>query len=289
MRGRKILKRLGLAVVGFFALIGLLFSGVFVAMQFGWLNVRGTITERNQFFGPVAKISRTNSCVSKNSSGVIAGTCSWNQSEEWQVVRSGLEKDQPIIDKVASQTNVNARMIAAVVAPEQLRFFTSDRETFKHYFEPLKILGSLSKFSLGVSGIKQTTANKIEQYTVDTGSPFYPGPGYDKLLAYPADSAHSTEQYKRLTDSKNHYWAYLYAALYIKEIEAQWQTAGYDITARPDILVTLFNIGFSQSKPKDTPQMGGAPITLADKTYSFGDMGSRFYQSDELTAQFPRQ
>ena len=31
-----------------FALIGLAFAGVFVAMQFGWLNVRGTISERNK-------------------------------------------------------------------------------------------------------------------------------------------------------------------------------------------------------------------------------------------------
>ena len=31
-----------------FAGIGMAFSGVFVAMQFGWLNVRGTIAERNQ-------------------------------------------------------------------------------------------------------------------------------------------------------------------------------------------------------------------------------------------------
>ena len=30
-----------------FAVIGIIFSGVFVAMQFGWLNVRGTIRERN--------------------------------------------------------------------------------------------------------------------------------------------------------------------------------------------------------------------------------------------------
>jgi hypothetical protein len=30
-----------------FCCIGILFTGVFIAMQFGWLNVRGTIAERN--------------------------------------------------------------------------------------------------------------------------------------------------------------------------------------------------------------------------------------------------
>lgn len=39
------------ALVGLFALIGLLFTGVFVAMQFGLLNVQGSIAERNSFFG----------------------------------------------------------------------------------------------------------------------------------------------------------------------------------------------------------------------------------------------
>ena len=65
-------------------------------------------------------------------------------------------------------------MIVATVAPEQIRFFTSNRESFKKYLEPLKILVSLSKFSLGVSGIKQETANKIEEYANNPTSPFYP-------------------------------------------------------------------------------------------------------------------
>lgn len=288
-RGRKILKRTGFTVLCIFALIGMAFTGVFVAMQYGLLNVRGSIDERNSFFGAVPKVIRQSSCVSQNTDGSVAGTCPWNQSQEWLVVREGLKKDQLVIDKAAAETGVSSRMIAAAVAPEQLRFFTSDRETFKKYFEPLKVLGTLSKFSLGVSGIKQTTAVKIERNTVDTGSPFYPGVGYDSLITYPAGSSHSQTQYKRLTDSKDHYYAYLYTALYIKEIEAQWQKEGYDISQRPDILVTLFNIGFDQSKPKDTPKIGGAPITVGQKTYSFGDIGSLFYQSDELASEFPRQ
>lgn len=288
MSARTLLKRTGFAVIGLFAAIGFLFTSVFVAMQFGLLNVRGSVTERNAFFGAVPKITRQNSCITKASDGAVAGTCPWNQSQEWLVVREGLKKDQTVINQVAGQTGVSSRMIAAAVAPEQLRFFTSERETFKKYFEPLKVLGSMSKFSLGISGIKQTTAVKIERNLVDKGSPFYPGPGYDKLIDYPVGSSHSKLQFTRLTDSKNHYYAYLYTALYLKEIEAQWASEGYDITARPDILVTLFNIGFEQSKPKDTPQMGGAPITVGQKTYSFGNIGSLFYQSDELVSEFPR-
>jgi hypothetical protein len=146
----------------------------------------------------------------------------------------------------------------------------------------------MSQFSLGVSGIKEDTAKKIELYARDTGSPFYPGPGMDALVAYAAGQDHNSTLYNRLTDNKNHYYSFLYAALFTKEIEAQWTGEGYDITARPDVTVTLFNIGFTASKPKDTPQMGGAAITLGSKTYSFGELGALFYKSDELATIFPR-
>ncbi|MGM3099375.1 hypothetical protein, partial [Bacillus cereus group sp. BC327] len=74
----------------------------------------------------------------------------------------------------------------SVVVPEQTRFFTSNREVFKRYFEPLKILGSLSQFSLGVSGIKEETAIQIENQALDSTSPFYPGLGMAALFSYAA-------------------------------------------------------------------------------------------------------
>jgi hypothetical protein len=282
------LKKIGFVVLVFFALIGVLFSGVFAAMQFGFLNVRGTIAERNQFFGSVPKTTTSTECTDKDAKGNVVAICPWNQSSEWAVVREGLKKDAEIIKDVSNKTGVSARMISASVVPEQLRFFTAERETFKRYFEPLKVLGSMSKFSLGISGIKQDTANLIERYTKDNNSPFYPGPGMDTLIPYTNSAAHDTELYNRLTDANNHYYSYLYTALYIKEIEAQWSKEGYDISVRPDVAVTLFNIGFSASKPKDAPQIGGSPIDLNSKTYSFGQLGTLYYYSNELVDLFPR-
>ncbi len=40
----------GKVVVVLFAIIGLTFTGVYVAMQFGLLNVAGSIAARNAFF-----------------------------------------------------------------------------------------------------------------------------------------------------------------------------------------------------------------------------------------------
>jgi hypothetical protein len=201
-----------------------------------------------------------------------------------------LQKDAAVLLRVSQETGVPARLIAAVVVPEQIRFFTSEREIFKSYFEPLKILGSLSQFSLGVSGIKEETAAAEERYAEDPSSPRYPGPGFAALIAYTSEEApyHDTVLYNRLTDPKDHYYSYLYTALYIKEIEAEWQNAGFPIADKPGVIATLFNIGFGNSKPNAAPQTGGAPITLGGTTYSFGELAALFYASDELGDVLPR-
>jgi hypothetical protein len=179
-------------------------------------------------------------------------------------------------------------MIAAVVVPEQARFFTSNREVFKRWFEPMKLLGSMSQFSLGVSGIKQETAVVIENNANATSSPFYPGKGMNALVAYKAGANHPSELYNRLTDEKDHYYSYLYTALFIREVQEQWRREGYDISQNPDAVVTLFNIGFKKSVPNANPVAGGAPITLGGKTYLYGELGAYFYDSDQLSDTFPR-
>jgi len=279
-------KWVAIVLVVIFALIGLLFSGVFVGMHFGIFDVRGSIADRNAFFGTStsALASSTAPCVD-----ITKTQCDWNQTPEWTVVDGGLLKDQNIIAQVSTQTGVSKRMIAAVVVPEQIRFLTSDRELFKSYFEPLKILGSMSMFSLGVSGIKEQTATQIENYANDPSSPFYPGPDVAPLLAYSASStSHDAQLFNRLTDSKNHYYSYLYTAVYIKEVEAQWKAAGYDISQNPETVTTLFNIGFGDSHPNPTPMAGGAPITTGGVIYTYGALGAAFYHSNEEIAIFPK-
>jgi len=280
-----------LSLLVLFAGIGLLFSAVFVAMQFGLLNVRGSILERNAFF-----VGTTTSVTAGVAASVPAqpcvntaqDTCAWNETPEWNVVAGGLTKDAALIARVSSETGVESRFIAASVIPEQIRFFTAEREVFKRYFEPLKILGSLSQFSLGVSGIKQETARLVETYANDPTSPFYPGPEAAVLLAYPENTRdRDAALYARLTNEKDHYYSYLYTALYLKEIEAQWNRAGFDISNDPYALVTLFNIGFTNSRPNAHPQAGGAAITVGGRTYLFGELGGDFFVSNELKDQFP--
>lgn len=271
----------------FFAFVGVVFTAVFLFMQFNLLNVRGSIEDRNEFFGNVPKTDNTNSCLYSNNKNTKNSICSWIDTAEWVVVKEGLIKDAQIIKEVSFKTGVSPRMIAAAVVPEQIRFFTSNRESFKRYFEPMKILGSLSQFSLGVSGIKQETAEDIEKYANDPMSEFYPGDNIAELFIYPTNVNKNTELYNRLTDSKNHYYSYLYTAVYLKEIEMQWSRNGFDIKDRADVLVTLFNLGFNASKPKENPKVAGSIITVGGNDYTFGSLGNAFYNSNELRDIFP--
>lgn len=267
-----------------FMLIGLAFTAVFVAMQFGLLNVRGSSLERNQFFvsAEAAPKESAKPCVTTDT------VCTWSETPEWAVVEGGLQKDAAIIERVSRETGVEARLIAAAVIPEQIRFFTSEREVFKRYFEPLKILGSLSQFSLGVSGIKQETARAIERHALDATSPFYPGPTYAALITYPEGVDRDAELYNRLTDADDHYYSYLYTALYLREIEAQWERSGFSLKGKPEIAITLFNIGFEHSRPNAAPQAGGATISVGGTSYPFGVLGGEFYHSDKLLDVLPR-
>ncbi len=279
----KIIKIVGYTIVVIFAVIGVTFTSVFIGMRFGLFNVRGSISDRNKFF--TQEVATSTNKPAEAASGVCndptSNDCGWSGSPEWQVVKSGLEKDQTIITKVSSETGVPTRMISAIVMPEQMRFFTANREVFKKVFEPLKILGSLTQFSLGISGIKEDTARAIENQANNPASQFYPGAGYEKLIAYPDGVKHDDELYARLTDSKNHYYQYLYTALFIKEVESQWQNAGFNITTKPEIIATLFNLGFQASHPKSEPITAGSSITTGGKTYTYGELGALFYYSTE--------
>lgn len=272
-------------VILIFAVIGVFFTGVFVAMHFELLNVPGTIGERNAFFLDNPKTAAAVGVeICKNGNN----TCEWNETPEWMVVHDGLIKDSEILNRVSKETGVPERNIAAVVTPEQIRFFTSNREVFKRYFEPLKILGSLTQFSLGVSGIKEDTARQIELFANMPGSPRYPGEEIASLLAYQPGQDAGKERSVRLGNAKDHYYSYLYTAVFIKEVEAEWKNAGFDISQKPEIIATIFNLGFNGSHPNTDPKVGGTIITTGGKSYSFGGLGGLFYNSSELLAEFPK-
>ena len=210
----------------------------------------------------------------------------WSSVEEWPVLKAAVSKDYKVIDSVAKITGVNGRLISAVLIAEQIRLFDSRREAFKKWIAPLKILTSETSFSWGVTGIKDFTAKNIEHNLVDRTSVYYPGAAYERLLDFKTNNP-DVERFERITNTKNHYYAYLYSALCIKQIDAQWKRAGYDLSERPEIMATLYNVGFRSSVPKSDPQVGGSTIDIKGKKYTFGLLAYEYYFSGEMADLYP--
>jgi hypothetical protein len=210
----------------------------------------------------------------------------WMNISEWQDFKIACVKDKKLIDSVAELTGVESRLIVSCLVGEQIRLFNSNREAYKKWIGPLKILSVESQFSYGVTGIKIQTAIDIENKLKKPNSEFYLGSEYSHLLDFKSGNP-SGERVKRLVDYKNHFYSYMYAAIFLKQMKIQWEKAGFPIDDRPEILATLFNVGFPQSKPKSNPRVGGSTIKIHDKPHSFGAIAFEFYYSGELIDEFP--
>ncbi|MES2587707.1 MAG: hypothetical protein V4622_01930 [Bacteroidota bacterium] len=212
----------------------------------------------------------------------------WMNMSEWTDFKIAVEKDRALIDSVAKMTDVEARLIVSCLVGEQIRLFNSDREAYKKWIGPLKILSVESKFSLGVTGIKELTAQQMEGHLKDSLSEYYLGEKYEKLLDFKTEDVQQ-ERFDRLTSFRNHFYSYLYAAVFIKQVKVQWEKKGFPIDKRPEILATLFNVGYPQSVPKSNPKVGGSTIVIKEKPYTFGMIAYQFYYSGELFDLFPIQ
>lgn len=335
------------------AIVGLIFIFVYIAMHFGWLNVRGSISERNSYwkinnqnknnntedidnleiickvnvlseYAPLTSINIYKTLQKNSNENIILkmidmaserfsgdrlfneymSNCKninnseknfklptsayfWADSDEWGLMREVFTRDQDVIKRAANDAGIDPRLILSGVIGEQFRFFGNRRDSFKGYFEPLKILASLSNTSYGIAGLKPKTVGIIEDNLKNKNSVFYLGEDMEHVVDYNSGVDIESERMNRITNSKDPYYSYLYVGLYMRQIMAQWQRSGYDISDRPDVLATLYNLGFYYSVPKDNPEAGGSNIKVNDTEYTFGDLAYEFYYSGELSDIYP--
>lgn len=321
----KALKKILKIFILVFAIWGFILTVVFLAMKFGLTKSNSLIDKQSEYFKNLLQESQQGR--DERSAVAIEHFAYIENLAEWPVIKLGLEKDKEVIQRVSQETDVPARLLVTPLVGEQLRLMTSEREIFKKYFQPLAILGSQTQFSLGIYGIKEGVAKEIERNLKNKESPYYLGEKYENLLDYPpsqetllvdawtlepvkenknSTTSNSTtsassqypdtilltgsdaQRVKRLISEKDHYYSYLYVALYLKQLETAWARAGFSIQERPEILATLYNIGFENSHPNPNPQVGGAEITLGSQKYTFGAIAYYFYFSNELLDIFPR-
>ena len=210
----------------------------------------------------------------------------WMNDSAWPALKAAILKDSALINEAARLTGVEPRLIVGCLVGEQVRLFNSKREMYKRYLGPMKVLSVQSQFSLGVNGIKDFTAMQVERNLTDTASIYYMGKQYEHILDFQT-ADHQSERYNRLTNYRNHLYSYIYTGCILHQTMLQWRRSGYDIVNRPDILFTLFNLGFQASKPGPDPKCGGSHITVAGEIYTFGVICNDFYFSGELAEHFP--
>lgn len=263
----KLLKKIFNIALYSFAIIGAGLILAFVLSKSGVTNKAGVVDKQNDYFSVSRKIAENK-------------VYDWLNTPEYLSLKESMKKETAVLSRVEKETGIKPRLLASILFVEQMRLYNSDRELFKKVFEPLKILGVQSQFSWGVLGLKQETLIQIESNEKIAGG---------NLLAFASSTENiDSERFLRVTDEHNHYYTYLYAALFIKQIEKQWQMAGFPIADRPEILATIYNIGFTHSIPKTNPQAGGAEIEIAGQKYSFGRLAYEFYYSNELLDIYPR-
>lgn len=220
----------------------------------------------------------------------------WTNIVEWKYFKEAVSKDKKYIDSAAKVAGVESRYIVACLVGEQVRLFNSRRERFKTFVAPLKSLALETNHSYGVTGIKENTAKNIEYYLTDITSRYYLGKNFEHVLDYDSTVNYRNKhndtnsvRIQRLVQYKDHYYSYLYAGLFIKQIRMQWQRAGFPIDDRPEILASIFNLGYVKSVPKKNPSVGGSNFKVRDQEYTFGSVAYEFYYSGEMADLFPYQ
>ena len=227
-----------------------------------------------------------------NSGSVYA----WSNYTVWKQFCNTIIKDKRAIDSVSRLTGVESRIIVMCVVGEQLRMFNSGREKFKQYVYPYSRLILPSNRGYGVSGILEHTALRIESTLFNEKDPFYPGDYFQQTInvrdSFPevindSISAHRHKTIQRLIKGGDHYYSYLYTAYLMRQFQAHWERNNFDLSNRPEILGTLFNLGYQKSKPKKNPEVGGSTFKIGEKDYTFGGLCFEFYYSGEMQDAFP--
>ena len=212
-------------------------------------------------------------------------------SKEFQYILSLiLDKDSYFKDvkEISDKVGIDPKLLAASISVEQIRFLSTQRGKIKTIIKNNKALRSFTKFSYGLWGIKTFTFRNInkwmKQYDFET---------YQKYFAYydnkvkeiknnPENKDKSEEEIKELEDLEikkileNNYSGLLYSAWLIKSIILKWDKAWFDISDRPWIILTLYNMGNTKT-PHWNPDLGGSIIQIGWYDKYFGELWYLFY------------
>jgi hypothetical protein len=125
--------------------------------------------------------------------------------------------------------------------------------------------------SIGFCQVKLKTAYWIEKQLADSLSIYFPGREYENILQVSASPQALIS--KLSNDSLN----ILYAAAYIRIIQSRWESEGFSINNRPEIIGTLYTTGLFyrdgyERKPRENPAANEFGIKVKENLNLFTNL-----------------
>ena len=123
--------------------------------------------------------------------------------------------------------------------------------------------------SLGIGGIKYTTAVKIRKDAMEYWWDYYEND------AYKIKNDIITSSWLADNDTFNA----KYATFLVSNILMRWKREWIDISNNPWVICTLYNLGNPTKKqPHENPQVWGAVIPIGKGKYTYGEIAVWIYQ-----------
>ncbi|MEA3392938.1 MAG: hypothetical protein U9Q91_08160 [Candidatus Marinimicrobia bacterium] len=173
-----------------------------------------------------------------------------------------LEEQSENIEYASKTFDIDTQKLKAIIYVERTNNYNWQDEYFDDY---LARKGQNS--SIGFCQIKIKTAYWIEFQLADSTSDFYPGTKYEDILSI---SQSPQEIIDKLKDNQSNL---LYASAYMRIIQSYWDSKGYSIDNRVDIIATIFSYGMFSRKT-------GIPLK------SHGNPNPNYFGKETLTALY---
>jgi hypothetical protein len=181
------------------------------------------------------------------------------QEPRWHEAEEGVfETICEYRDDIAGQAElfgVDPRLVAAILYVEKVQYVLDDWLRLRHnletaaaeYFFFIRDVLFWADLSTGYCRIKPSFARQTRQMLLeDSAAP----------ARLTADDVDPSLYY----DSASLSIRIMCAGLYV--LERQWRNAGFDISQSPEILATLYNLGYEKSVPNAKPSSGGSDFPV---------------------------
>ena len=208
-----------------------------------------------------------------------------------KTVEESIEKLSPYINQYSEELGVDSRIVGGIIYVESLRYFTTEKGFIEAKLNSSSFTKELLKLYGATYGVGQMSSDEQRRCIENFNNPntsFYMGKQFENYLS--EDDFKKVQEGEETVsdlgiisrDYKHPDIQVKFIASFVAQIQKQWGKAGHNISNRPDVLATLYNLGFDKSKPKANPKAGGSKNYIFGKTINFGEAVQQWHDTSNL-------